>query len=182
MKYDSNGNLLVSGSSGGGGGGGATEAEILSALNNADSNTANSTIYDVELAQDDNGLYLIRYNKQANTSASITLAGAPYVPVNPRISSTVKAISASFGSVLTSVVGANYVPLTAGACTEVLLLNLDASAVDLEIRRGATGTAIILPFGTSILLEAITDSFDIQVRRADVSSIPAPIRFERRTR
>lgn len=99
-----------------------------------------------------------------------------------RLESIRKATAASFGFVQTAVAGTNFVPLTTGACTEVMLLNLEPSAVDIEVRRGATGDTVLLPFGTSMLLEAITNSFDIQVRRADTQNTQVLVRFERRTR
>jgi hypothetical protein len=90
--------------------------------------------------------------------------------------------SASIGLVTTTPPGSSYTVLPAGACTEVLITNLDITAVDLEIRRGGSGLALLLPFGTSMLLEGLVNSSDLQVRRADLSSTPTQVRFERRTR
>ncbi len=90
--------------------------------------------------------------------------------------------NASIGIITTASPGSSYTSLPAGACTEVLLLNLDIAAVDLEIRRGGAGLALLLPFGTSMLLEGLVNSSDLQIRRADLSDTPAQVRFERRTR
>jgi hypothetical protein len=111
---------------------------------------------------------------QAEVSAAINAATLSQVGV--------KATSASIDAIATSTTGNNYVTLPAGACTEILLSNLDPSAVDIEYRRGGAGSAMLLPFGTSVLIEAISNSSGISIRRADLSNTAVTLRFERRTR
>jgi hypothetical protein len=96
--------------------------------------------------------------------------------------SGIKATAASFDAIATSATGATFVSLTAGTCTEVAILNVATTAVDLEVRRGGAGQTVTLPFGSSQLFEAITNSSDIQIRRLDQSNTSVTVKFERRTR
>lgn len=112
---------------------------------------------------------------EIGTAVDAALKASPQ-PVTPS-----PVTSASIG-IVTTPPDSSYTSLPAGACTEVLLTNLDIEAVDLEIRRGGAGLALLLPFGSSMLLEGLANSSDIQIRRADLSAAPAQLRFERRTR
>jgi hypothetical protein len=93
-----------------------------------------------------------------------------------------KATAANIGSVTTSATGATFVVLASGACTEVVLNNTALTAVDIEYQRGGAGAAMLVPSGSIAVVEAITNTSEIGVRRSDVSNTQVTFGFERKTR
>jgi hypothetical protein len=92
------------------------------------------------------------------------------------------ATAASIDSVTTNSVGATFTLLPAGACTELVLNNAALSAVDIEYQRGGAGASMIVPSGAIAVIEAITNSSGIGVRRVDRSDVQVTLVFERKSR
>jgi hypothetical protein len=93
-----------------------------------------------------------------------------------------KVTAASIDSTATSTTGANFALLTAGACTEITLNNAELNAVDIRYQRGGTGASMPIPAGSVALIEGITNSNAIGIKRADDSNTAVTVTFERRTR
>jgi hypothetical protein len=93
-----------------------------------------------------------------------------------------KATAADIGTVTTSATGATFVALAVGACTEVVLNNTALTSVDIEYQRGGAGAAMLVPAGAIAVVEAISNTSNIGVRRADQSNTPSTFGFERKTR
>jgi len=93
-----------------------------------------------------------------------------------------KASSISIDSVVTSTTGANFVTLAAGACTEIVLNNAESSAVDIRYQRGGGGDSMLIPAGAIAVIEGLTNSSNVGIRRADQSNTQVTISFERKTR
>jgi len=73
--------------------------------------------------------------------------------------------SATILSLTTHATGATYTAFSSSACTALDLVN--PSDVDVEYRRGATGTAMRVPSKSSRLILCITNASQIDVRRFD---------------
>lgn len=124
---------------------------------------------------------LIAQSKRANiTQESILSQLSVLTSIDNKIKG--KAVSASLDSVTTSATGATFVPLPAGVCTEVALINTMPITTDIEIRRGSAGETFPLPAGSSTLMESLTNSSELEIRRFDQSNTPVVMKFERRTR
>jgi hypothetical protein len=93
-----------------------------------------------------------------------------------------KVTAASIDSTATSTTGANFALLTAGACTEITLNNAELNAVDIRYQRGGAGASMPIPAGSVALIEGITNSNAIGIKRADDSNTAVTVTFERRTR
>jgi hypothetical protein len=118
----------------------------------------------------------------ARLSVQSSGAGTDLTPLITAVKNAGKVTAASIGAVTTSGTGATFVALTAGACTEVILNNTASTAVDIEYRRNGTGAAMLVPSGAIAVVEAISDTSDIEVRRVDQSNTVSTFGFERKTR
>lgn len=79
----------------------------------------------------------------------------------------VKTLAATSAVLVNASAGAAFVPLSAGVCKAVYIENNRLDAVDLEVRRGASGGTRIVPADTWAIMDAITDASQIQIRRLD---------------
>lgn len=73
-------------------------------------------------------------------------------------------------SLQTNATGTTYNAFASQACEQLDIVNTQFGAVDLEVRRGASGNTIIVPGGSSRMFIGITDASDLQVRRRDTSN------------
>lgn len=73
-------------------------------------------------------------------------------------------------SLQTNATGTTYNAFASQACTALDVVNTHPLAVDLEIRRGGSGSTLIIPAGSSRLFVGITNASDLQVRRQDTSN------------
>lgn len=78
--------------------------------------------------------------------------------------------SATIISAQTAATGADFTAFGAAACTSVAIDNTRASATDIEVRRGASGSTIVVPTGSSRVFFGVTDASDLQIRRVDQSN------------
>lgn len=81
-----------------------------------------------------------------------------------------KVASAAIISLTTAAVGTNFTAFGAQACTAVAIVNTNTTAVDLEVRRGASGNTIVVPAGAERVFVGVTNASDLQVRRLDQSN------------
>ena len=174
-----------------------TQSNILTALG-TDSTSASQLAGGVGLRGWLSGLFLKVTDVITNlgtdaTSATQVTGGAGirgwlssiFVKVTELITATSnagKASSISIDSTTTSTTGSSFVALTAGACTEIVLNNAEATAVDIRYQRGGTGESMLVPAGAIAVIEGITNSSNIGIRRADQSNAQVTISFERKTR
>ena len=82
---------------------------------------------------------------------------------------------ASIDAVTTAATGTNYSTLGAGACTEVLLINL--TGTQLEYRRGGAGVAMPVVSNSAVLIEGIANANEISIRRTDTSNTQVTATF-----
>lgn len=73
-------------------------------------------------------------------------------------------------SLQTNATGTTYNAFASQACEQLDIVNTQLGAVDLEVRRGASGNTIIVPGGSSRMFIGITNASDLQVRRLDQSN------------
>lgn len=73
-------------------------------------------------------------------------------------------------SLQTAATGTSYTAFGSQACEQLDIVNTAPSAVDLEVRRGATGNTIIVPGGSSRMFVGLSNASDLQVRRQDTSN------------
>lgn len=73
-------------------------------------------------------------------------------------------------SLTTSATGATFTAFGSQACEQLDLVNTAPAAVDLEIRRGASGNTIVVPGGSSRMFVGLANASDLQVRRLDQSN------------
>lgn len=73
-------------------------------------------------------------------------------------------------SLQTNATGATYNAFASQACEALDIVNTAAAAVDLEVRRGASGNTIIVPAGSSRMFVGLSNASDLQVRRLDQSN------------
>ncbi len=78
--------------------------------------------------------------------------------------------SAVVVSLQTNATGTTYNAFASQACSSLDIVNTNPLAVDLEVRRGASGSTIIVPAGSSRMFVGITNASDLQVRRQDTSN------------
>jgi hypothetical protein len=93
-----------------------------------------------------------------------------------------RATNCSLGFVTTDAVGANFVSLPEGACTEVEVINNDVFALSIEVRRDGAGVALPIASGASFCFEGLFNSNQLSLRLVSQDTVPATIYFERRTR
>lgn len=68
-------------------------------------------------------------------------------------------------SVATNATGANFNAFAALACSSLDIVN--TTGTDIEYRRGGAGSTIVVPTGTSRLVQGITNANAISLRRVD---------------
>lgn len=73
-------------------------------------------------------------------------------------------------SLQTNATGATFTAFASQACEQLDLVNTHPTAVDLEVRRGASGSTIIVPAGSSRMFVGLANANDLQVRRFDQSN------------
>jgi hypothetical protein len=71
--------------------------------------------------------------------------------------------------------------LAAGACRSVLIENNRTGAVDIDVRRGASGGIRVVPAGSWALFDAVTNANELQIRRSDLAAILVTVSTELRT-
>ncbi len=84
--------------------------------------------------------------------------------------------SASIVSAQTASTGTNYTAFSSQACWGLDIVN--NSGVAIEYRRGATGSTIPIPSGTSRLITGIYNANQIDIRRVDTSNTQVTITAE----
>lgn len=109
--------------------------------------------------------------KAGSASMAVVPASDVIAPISyPR------ATSAVITSVQTSATGATYVAFASQACAALSVSN--TTGTTLEYRRGAAGTAMDIPDGTTYLIVGITNANQIDVRRKDTSNTQVTMKAE----
>ena len=91
--------------------------------------------------------------------------------VSPPHATTVTIVAAT-----TNATGSSWTAFSSQACDALDLLN--NTGVTIEYRRGAAGTAMQVPTGTSRLIIGITNASAIDVRRVDQSNTQVAVQAE----
>lgn len=78
-------------------------------------------------------------------------------------------VACSFATVTTNATGTSWQAFASSKCSVLYITNVTGTSI--EIRRGATGSVMVIPTGTvGYRVFGITDASDIDVRRVDQSN------------
>lgn len=94
------------------------------------------------------------------------------------VSGAGSAATATIATVATNATGANWQAFASAACTSMDIVNSASAAVDIEYRRGGSGSSIVIPAGTARAIIAIENADEIEVRRVDQSNTTVTISAE----